>query len=631
MRDADAPVDRVDEQPSELGLPAKLAQVATPPPPLGDAFVFGRQRGEARLLDAGRNGQRYGVRVGHGLRRPPESRGLAVARVVAGSRPPRPIAKLPGEMSGGVTTGATGRRALAGRDYGGLPPRRWPSQELPRDRRALGVAALACLGLAALSLLLPSTPTYDPWAWIVWGREVASLDLDTRFGPSWKPLPVLFTTPFSLLGGAAPELWLVGARAGALFGLLAAFRLAGRLGGPLAGALAALTLALSDGYLRGSALGYSEGLLVALVFLGVERHLAGRRGQALLLGFAAGLLRPETWPFLGLYALFVFVREARLRRLATGLMALLPVLWLGPELWGSGDALRAASRAQDPTLLSPAFADRPALAVLARAEAMVPAPAEAGAALAVLLSALGAGARPWRGEPSRGLLPHAVGDARRARVTLVLALVAAAWLGLVAVMTELGYAGNSRYLAMPIALCCVLGGIGLGWLARGLAAAVRRIAAGRDAVTRGVALALPAAIVLACPPFLADPLTEVAGDAREVRDEARLNADLPEALRRTGGRERVLTCGTAYATALQVPVLAWHLGVPTGRVGIEPRSPGVYFRGPPGLQPPDAAAPPVTAGGLRPVARVGEWTVSAACPRQSTDRRRAGEALSYGR
>ena len=70
------------------------------------------------------------------------------------------------------------------------------------------------LGLTALTFLIPSAPTYDPWAWIIWGREVAHLDLVTQTGPSWKPLPVLFTTPFSLAGDdGAPLLWLTVARA----------------------------------------------------------------------------------------------------------------------------------------------------------------------------------------------------------------------------------------------------------------------------------------------------------------------------------------------------------------------------------------------------------------------------------
>jgi hypothetical protein len=58
----------------------------------------------------------------------------------------------------------------------------------------------ACMALAGASLVLPSEPSYDPWAWLVWGREIAQLDLDTTGGPSWKPLPVAFTLLFAPLG-----------------------------------------------------------------------------------------------------------------------------------------------------------------------------------------------------------------------------------------------------------------------------------------------------------------------------------------------------------------------------------------------------------------------------------------------
>src|SRR6266545_7281706 len=86
----------------------------------------------------------------------------------------------------------------------------------------------ACVVLAALSLLAPSAPTTDPWRWIVWGREVLHLQLSTVVpgAPSWKPLPVLVTTPLALAGGSAPALWLLFARAGALASLVAAARLA---------------------------------------------------------------------------------------------------------------------------------------------------------------------------------------------------------------------------------------------------------------------------------------------------------------------------------------------------------------------------------------------------------------------
>ena len=489
------------------------------------------------------------------------------------------------------------------------------------DSRGIEVAVLACIALAALSLLLPAvTPAYDPWAWLIWGREVAALELDTRFGPSWKPLPVLFTTPFSLFGDAAPELWLIVAYTGALLGLVAAFQLARRLGGPLAGTLAAVMLALSEGYLRGSALGYSEGLLVALVLLAVERHLVGRGGQALALGFAAGLLRPETWPFLGLYALHLFVREPRLRSLTAGLMALVPVLWLGPELWGSGDALRAASRAQDPTRFSPAFADRPAVAVLAKALATVPWPAKVGALIAVGLAARGTVARRRRAGLRGEWLSTAVAARGTARATLALVAGGAAWLVLVALMTELGYAGNSRYLAVPVALACVAGGTGLGWLGPRLAAVLDRRAVGARPGRLAV-LGAGAVISIASAALLLRPLAVLVGDFREVRAEAALHADLPAAIARAGGRERVLACGKPVATALEVPVVAWHLGIPTGRVDVVPRAPGILFRGPPEPQPPDAPAPALTAGGFRPLAQVGRWGVSGACRPGASARR----------
>ena len=91
------------------------------------------------------------------------------------------------------------------------------------------VMAGVALVIAALSLLIPSTPSYDPWSWLVWGREVAHLDLQTTGGPTWKPLPVIFTTVFSLFGKAAPDLWLVVARAGALMAVAMVFKMCVRL------------------------------------------------------------------------------------------------------------------------------------------------------------------------------------------------------------------------------------------------------------------------------------------------------------------------------------------------------------------------------------------------------------------
>ena len=211
------------------------------------------------------------------------------------------------------------------------PPRPAAARAGSRSRRLpMPLLLLACLGLAALSLLMVSAPTYDPWSWIIWGREITQWDLVTAEGPSWKPLPVFFTTPFAPFGDdAAPALWLVVARASGLLAFAMAFRLGTRLAGPWAGLIAAVALFLADEFIFNFVRGNSEGMLVAVVLWAVERHLDGRFTQAFVLGFAAALLRPEVWPFWGLYGLWLLYRtpDRRTAMLVFGSGAAALVLW----------------------------------------------------------------------------------------------------------------------------------------------------------------------------------------------------------------------------------------------------------------------------------------------------------------
>ncbi len=144
---------------------------------------------------------------------------------------------------------------------------------------------LACVVLAALSAaVLPTVPSYDPWSWIVWGREVTDphLSFVVSGGPSWKPLPFLFTTVWGLFGGAAPTLWVITARAGGLLGLVAAWRLASRLvGGGWAGAFA--------GVLAVAGVRPDPGLVLLLV----PRHLRGRPDRRLAVGGRPAAGRPQ--------------------------------------------------------------------------------------------------------------------------------------------------------------------------------------------------------------------------------------------------------------------------------------------------------------------------------------------------
>ncbi|HEX8120178.1 MAG TPA: hypothetical protein VF549_02835 [Solirubrobacteraceae bacterium] len=452
-------------------------------------------------------------------------------------------------------------------------------------RVSLPVAIVAgSVALAALTLLLPSAPTYDPWAWIIWGREIAHLDLDTVAGPSWKPLPVIFTTVFSLAGSdAAPDLWLIVARAGSIAALALAFLLGRRIAdegpaGVAAGVAAALGIAVSPWWLRNGALGNSEGLLIALLFGAILLHLDRRRGWAFALALGVGLLRPEAWPFVGLYALWLLYEDrVRLRWVAAGLISL-PILWLGPELWGSGNALRASDRAQQPNPDSAAFADHPALAVMQDAIEMIPWAAVAGAALLLVVALR-----------------------RRERTALGLIVFAVAWVLLVALMTSHGFSGNLRYLMPPAALLIVLGAAGIVWVVRPL-------------VRHPAALAVLAVALLAS--FGLQDAGELDDQVRSVHYQADNTNLLPQVIADAGGATRLRACGPAYTNPFLVPQVAWYLRVHTERVALDPgrRHPRVVFhvmhtRGAKGR------APAWSKRGRYELARGGTWIVTADCAR----------------
>ena len=248
---------------------------------------------------------------------------------------------------------------------------------------------LGCLALAALSLLLPCVPTYDPWAWIIWGREVAHLrPRRPRPGPSWKPLPVIFTTPFSLAGDdGAPLLWLVVARAGGILAFAMAYRLGARLAGPVAGRdrrRLAVPRRRVHPQLR-------------------ARQLRGHPRRALPVGDRAPPRRPPPRRVparprrRAAAARGVAVHRAlrplpdrrrparrgdgraRARRRRSGWC----VLWFVPEYLGSGDFLRAAARARQPNPDSAAFAAHPFIEVFSRSASVLTPPVYVGGVIAV--------------------------------------------------------------------------------------------------------------------------------------------------------------------------------------------------------------------------------------------------------
>jgi hypothetical protein len=446
------------------------------------------------------------------------------------------------------------------------------------------VAVAACVALAAGSLGLPSAPGYDAWSWLQWGREVASLQLATEGGPAFKPLPVTVAAALAPAGSAAPELWLLITRAAALLGALVAGRLAWHLaGGSATAAVAgALGVLLCSGWATGVGGGGVEGPLILLALLACERALAGRPGAALGLGSAAALLRPEAWPFLGLYAVLAWRHHVSLRRwIAAGAVAI-PACWLLPEALAAGDPWRSAARATVPNPGAPALSAYPALESLRRATMLPLAPlALAGLAAGVLGLAGALGARR-----------AVAGDARRAAIG-VLGLAGLAWVALVAAMSELGFSGEERYALPGAAVLSVAGAAGLGALGR----------RHRGAAALAVAAALA--------PFALARAGDVALELRRSADAARLAGDLEAAVAAAGGRSRVLACGRPYVGPYRGSLLAWQLDVAKRQVRFAPRPPAVVFRS--RLVAGAAITPRLPPGGYEPLARTERWEVVAAC------------------
>ena len=435
---------------------------------------------------------------------------------------------------------------------------------------------LACVGLAALSLsLVPAAPAYDPLMWLLWGRELAAGTLDTADGPAFKPLPVAVCALLAPLGSAAPAVWLVLARAGALLAVALAARLAYDLAveaaprrshALLAGAGAATGVALTGSLLPLAAGGAVEAAFTAAGLAAVLAWRADRPGQALVCGLCCALLRVEAIPFLAVAAVLVWRDRPAARPALAAAGLALPVLWILPDALSTGEALRSAGRARVPNPGQPALAEVPVLASLTAAAALAFVPVCLGTIALRLL---------------------------RDRAAGVLAGSGLAWLLLVAVMAQLGYSGEHRYALPGVAALTVAGAVGL----------VRLMA-----VRPWAPVALAALVVAAAVPRLG----ALPGEGHELAYAARLSSDLDRAVALAGGADSLLACGRPVVGQYRGPLLAYRLGVAKRQVIFDPGTTGVAFES---RLSTEHAPAPVVPNRYRAVVRAGSWRVVARCAR----------------
>jgi hypothetical protein len=340
-------------------------------------------------------------------------------------------------------------------------------------------------------------------------------------------------------------------------------------------------MALSDWWLFNGALGNSEGLLAAAALWAVVAHLEGRHRFALALLLGAALLRPEAWPFLGGYTFWLWrTGRERLGFLAL-VLAPVPVLWFGPDVLGAGGALGASSAARGTASpQSAVHADFPALQVLADFAELLTIP--------VLLAAV-------------------AGAVLGGTVARALAVAALAWVALVALMTQAGYAGNPRYNVAAAAVGCVLAGVGVDAVARRVAGtgATRSAAPGRG---RGIAWILAAALAAGVLAFTAGDLSN---QVTELGDRADRRTQLDTLVADAGGAGAVNACAPARTVQPMKAMLAWRLDLSLEHLADRPRAPAAVFSAPPGYA--GEPAEPAVPRGFAPVAMEGDWTLAAAC------------------
>ncbi len=419
----------------------------------------------------------------------------------------------------------------------------------------------ASLAIAVLTaLIVAPAPSYDPWAWLLWGREIAHGTLSTEEMPAFKPLTVAVCALLTPLGDAAPEAWVIIARAGMVLAVILAFVLGRDLGGMWVGVVAAVGVAFTGDLIGYSAAGAEPGWTIALALAGVLAWRADRPRTALACGVGCALLRVEAWPFLLAFGLVLWRRRPQDRALLVACAVAIPAFWFIPEWIGSGDVFRSGSRARMPNPGQPATESFPAFAALREA-----------ATLPLWPLWIGAFFTP---RPARPLL-----------------FAGLAWIALVAIMAQAGFSGEPRYSLPGAALVAVAGAAGL-------------VALVRD--RRGLVWLAGALLLVAAAPKLAD-LPDLRSDQAYQRD---LASDLERVIDRAGGREALLACGRPYVGDLRGPLLAYHLDVEKRRVAFVPRPPGVAFLSRLSAEDP---VEPVTPPAFTPVARVPLWQARTAC------------------
>jgi hypothetical protein len=428
--------------------------------------------------------------------------------------------------------------------------------------------AVAVLIISLLVVLWArSRPGYDPYGWLVWGKLTLKGALDTNGAPSWKPLPFLFTVPFSLFGHYSLWLWMVFSVAVSLAGMIFAWRIAFRLTAAdpprryaayVAGLFAALAVfGMQDvvshlTYAHYLLSAESDTMIVTLVLAAVDFHLIGRHRIAFWMWWFAALGRPEVWPFLGLAGIYLWIRDPKYRWWLYGALAAILFMWFVVPGLSSKSFFTAGNIAHN----SPRECKTGKVGcTISRFHALEANTIWVLAGLTLLMAA-------WR----------------RWWKVLALAAVALVWLIIEIGFSVKGYPSVPRYMFEAGALVAVLAGVFVGRLILELPPLVARVA--RDLVPKirprlatqlggwGAAIV----VVAIAGSLFSAARTQVRHekvDLRHERARAKSFNKLSTVVHRLTPA-RILACGQPNIPIGYQSVFAWYMGIKTGVLYVNP-------------------------------------------------------------
>lgn len=408
----------------------------------------------------------------------------------------------------------------------------------------------------AFVVLTGLRPAFDAYGWLVWGRQALHWNLNTNSSPSWKPLPFLFTLPYSVLGRDALWLWFVTAVAGAIAAPIFAARVAFKLTGPargrsypkyVAGASAGAGVLGIAGYWHHVMIANSDPMVAALCLACIDCRLCERGRLAWWLLVLAALGRPEVWPVTALYAAWEWRATPWLRRHLVGGLAAIPLAWFVIPALTSPSWLIAGDIAHGngAVLTGNRFAG-----TLSRFTSLYELPMQLAALSAIALAVI-----------------------LRSRLWLVLIGAAAVSLATEIAFAYRGLPTPARYMFEPAAVMIVLAGAALGQ--------VLVITSTRILLHVAAAAGIITLVVTLVPIARMRVLSTRNGIVRG-RTSARRISRLETVIHREGAR-RILACGQPVTTVPFHSILAWELGVNLNQVGwaaseLRTRRPVVLFR-----------------------------------------------------